>query len=77
MSYLDERVRALSINGVSPTAENVLNSTYPLRSFLYIVGLREPDGSQPDDIHYRAFIGWVQSAEGQAIVARRYSPLPG
>lgn len=77
MSYLDERVRALPINGVSPTAENVLNSTYPLRSFLYVVGLREPDGSQPADIHYRAFIGWVQSAEGQAIVARRYAPLPG
>jgi phosphate transport system substrate-binding protein len=77
MSYLDERVRALPINDVQPTAENVLNSTYPLRSFLYIVGLREPDGSEPDDAHYRAFIGWVQSAEGQAVVARRYAPLPG
>jgi phosphate transport system substrate-binding protein len=76
MSYLDERVRPLPINGVLPTAENVVNNTYPLRSFLYIAGLREPDGSQPDDIHYRAFIGWVQSAEGQAVVARRYAPLP-
>lgn len=77
MSYLDERVRPLPINGVLPTAANVVNNTYPLRAFLYIAGLREPDGSQPDDSHYRAFIGWVQSAEGQAVVARHYAPLPG
>ena len=77
MSYLDERVRPLPINGVLPTAQNVVNNTYPLRIFLYIAGRREPDGSQPDDIHYRAFIGWVQSAEGQAVVARHYAPLPG
>jgi phosphate transport system substrate-binding protein len=76
MSYLDDRVRALPIDGVLPTAENIINNSYPLRSFLYIAGLREPDGSEPDDIHYRAFIGWVQSAEGQAVVARRYAPLP-
>lgn len=77
MGYVDDSVRALAIDGVLPTAENVLNSTYPLRSFLYIVGLRDPDGSEPMDIHYRAFIGWVQSAEGQSVVARRYAPLPG
>jgi phosphate transport system substrate-binding protein len=76
MSFLDDRVRALSIDGVLPTPENVINNSYPLRSFLYIAGLREPDGSEPDDIDYRAFIGWVQSAEGQAVVARRYAPLP-
>lgn len=76
MSYVDNRVRALPIDGVLPSVENVINNSYPLRSFLYIAGLREPDGSQPDDIHYRAFIGWVQSAEGQAVVARRYAPLP-
>lgn len=76
MSYLDERVRPLPINGVLPTARNVVNNTYPLRTFLYIAGLREPDGSQPEDIHYRAFIGWVQSADGQGVVARRYAPLP-
>lgn len=77
MSYLDERVRPLPVDGVLPTAQNVVNNTYPLRTFLYVAGLREPDGSQPDDIHYRAFIGWVQSAAGQAIVARHYAPLPG
>lgn len=77
VGYLDSRVRALAVDGVLPTAENVLNNTYPLRTFLYIVGLREPDGSQPLDIHYRAFIGWVQSAAGQAVVSRRYAPLPG
>lgn len=68
-SYLNDRVRPLPVNGIEPTLANVLNNTYPLRTFLYFVGMSEPQ----DD--YRAFIGWVQSPEGQAVVSRRYAPL--
>jgi phosphate transport system substrate-binding protein len=69
MGYLDSRVRAMSIDGVAPTLDTVYENTYPLRSTLYFVGLEEPQ----DD--YRVFIGWVQSPEGQAVVARHYAPL--
>jgi phosphate transport system substrate-binding protein len=71
----DTFVRPLAIDGVAPTLTNIANNTYPLRSLLYIVGLREPDGSQPGDLDYRAFIGWVQSPQGQEVVSQRYAPL--
>ncbi len=69
MSYLNPGVRPLPIDGVSPTLEHVADNSYPLRSTIFIVGTREPEGD------YRAFIGWVQSPEGQAVVARGYAPL--
>lgn len=69
MSYLDASVRAVKINNIDPTLENVYMNTYPLRATLFIAGLNEPQNE------YRAFIAWVQSLEGQAVVARRYAPL--
>ncbi len=70
MSYLDERVRAITINDVSPTLDEVSSNIYPLRATIYVVGLAEPNDE------YRAFISWIQSPDGQAIVAARYAPLP-
>jgi phosphate transport system substrate-binding protein len=69
MSYLNSSVRALEIDGVLPTHNNIYDNTYPLRSIIYVVGLQEPERD------YRAFIAWVQSQEGQAIVARTHAPL--
>ena len=69
MSYLNDSVRALTIDDVEPTLENVYNNTYPLRSLIYFAGLKEPES------HFRAFIGWVQSPEGQSVVAQHYAPL--
>lgn len=76
-STLNNGVRALTIDGIEPTLANVANNTYPLRSFVYVIGLREPDGSQPLDLDYRAFIAWTQSPDGQAVVGQRYAPLSG
>ncbi len=75
MSYLDDTVRALTLDGAAPTLANVYDNIYPLRSILYIAGQHEPGGTGDLDPHYRAFIGWVQSPEGQALVARGYAPL--
>jgi phosphate transport system substrate-binding protein len=69
ISYLNTFVKAVSINGVAPTQANVSQNLYPLRTTIFFAGPGEPEGV------LRAFIGWVQSPEGQAIVARRYSPL--
>ncbi len=80
MSYLSNqivsgRVRALTLDGAEPTLENVYDNIYPLRSILYVAGQHEPGDSKGLEPHYRAFIGWVQSPEGQALVARDYAPL--
>lgn len=67
--YLDNTVHAVEINGVSPTLDTIANHRYPLRSTIFIMGLSEPQGD------YRLFVGWLQSPDGQAIVAKRYAPL--
>jgi len=71
MSYLNPTVHAVTVDGVTPTLESVFDNSYPLRSTLFIAGVREPEGD------FRAFVGWVQSPEGQAIIARSYAPLVG
>ncbi|MFN8372880.1 MAG: phosphate ABC transporter substrate-binding protein [Anaerolineae bacterium] len=70
ISYLDDRVRALRLDDVEATQANVANNTYPLRSIIYVVGVEEPVTD------YRAFIAWMQSPEGQAVVAQHYAPAP-
>lgn len=62
-------VRAVPIEGVAVSRETLLDDTYPLRVYVYIAGTREPMGD------LRAFIGWVQSPAGQAVVGQRYAPL--
>lgn len=69
LSYASDEVRTLLIGGIAPTLETVADNTYPLRTPLYIIGLKEPQ------TEYRAFIGWVQGPQGQAIIAHRAAPL--
>ncbi len=75
MSSVDERVRALTLDGAAPTLENVYDNIYPLRSIVYIAGQREPSADDEIERHYRAFIAWVQSPDGQALVEQGYAPL--
>lgn len=70
MSYVDDSVKVLSIDGVKPSPTTVYDNTYPLRSSLYVIGLAEPQNV------YRDFIGWIQTPEGQQIVGMHYAPLP-
>jgi phosphate transport system substrate-binding protein len=70
ISYLDDSVKALAIDNITPTLEHIGDNTYPLRSTLFVVGLAEPEA------HYRAFIGWIQSPAGQSVVAQHYAPNP-
>lgn len=69
MSALDASVRALRIENIAPTLENVASSAYPLRALVYFAGLREPQGV------FRHFVGWAQSPEGQLVIGQQYAPL--
>jgi phosphate transport system substrate-binding protein len=69
VGHLDESVRAVPIDGVLPTLDNIAANAYPLRATLFVVGQREPRSD------FRAFIAWVQSPAGQAVVASRYAPM--
>jgi len=58
-------VKALRIDGVAATRNNVLNGDYALfRSFIF-VAMEEPDGS------VMQFIEFIRSPEGQGIMAAR------
>lgn len=69
MSSVGSNVRGLSIDGIEPTAENVLNGSYAvMRPFLITV--QNNDNPLRDD-----FIEYILSAEGQEIVAASYVPM--
>lgn len=69
MSYLDDSIHALAIDGTLPTPDTVYDNLYPLRSTLYVIGTVEPEGD------YYDFIGWIQSPEGQSVVGEQNAPL--
>jgi phosphate transport system substrate-binding protein len=60
--YLDDSVKALAIDGVDATVDNALNGSYPVVRPLNML----TDGD-PDDLE-QAFLDWVFSADGQAMV---------
>ncbi|MEM2875033.1 MAG: phosphate ABC transporter substrate-binding protein [Candidatus Hadarchaeales archaeon] len=63
-------VKALRINGVSPSSQTVQNGTYPIRRYLYMYTLGEPTGLAKD------FIDFVKGPEGQQIVQEKgFVPL--
>lgn len=63
------QINLLTINGIELTQQAVTDNSYPLRSTIYIVGLQEPTEN------YLTFIAWIQSQQGQAVVAQHYAPL--
>ncbi|NTW70619.1 MAG: phosphate ABC transporter substrate-binding protein [Eubacteriaceae bacterium] len=62
-TYIDDTVKALSVEGVAPTVEDVLNKTYPIsRPFVMIY--HEDNLSDAA----KAYIEFLMSADGQQIV---------
>ena len=66
MGYLSPEVKALPVEGVSPTPENVQSGAYPLTRPLYLLTDGEPSGE------VKAFIEFALSPAGQAVVEQRY-----
>lgn len=62
LGYLDNTVKALKINNISATIDNVLAGTYPISRELYMFTKGTATGS------VKEFIEYIQSTEGQAIV---------
>ena len=64
--YIDNEVKALSLEGVAATIDNARNGTYPaVRPLLFLTK------SQPTGL-VKTFIDFCLSDEGQAIVAKDY-----
>jgi len=69
MSYLSPQVKALPIEGVSPTPATVQSGGYPLTRPLYLLTGQEPTGE------VKSFIEFALSPAGQAVVEQRYGRL--
>jgi phosphate transport system substrate-binding protein len=65
VGYLDDTVATVSLEGVSPTLENVRKGDYKIARGLYMNTKGEPDGLT------RLFIDYILSKEGQKIVAEK------
>ena len=61
--YLDESVKALKVGGISPTAANASNGTYPVVRPLNMMTKGAPSAA------VKAWFDYILSADGQAIVA--------
>ena len=69
LGALNDKVKALKVNGVHISKENVLNNSYKVaRPFIYMTK-EEPTGL------IKLFIDFVLSAEGQKIVERDFIPV--
>ncbi len=56
--------KILTIDGIEPTSENVINKTYPISRSLFVVTLGEPKENTVE----KDFIDFLLSKKGQAIV---------
>lgn len=66
----ENNIKVLALDGVLPSLATIEDRTYPLRSTVFIIALKEPQARA------RAFIGWLQTPNGQDALKRRYRPLP-
>lgn len=62
IGYLDETVKAISVNGVPPSEENIIEGRYPISRELYLITNGEPRGEAKN------FIDFILSEDGQEIV---------
>lgn len=62
LGYLDEKVKAVSVDGVFPSGENVKKGEYPLSRKLYLITKGKPTGEA------KKFIDFILSDEGQKLV---------
>ncbi|MCL2443257.1 MAG: phosphate ABC transporter substrate-binding protein [Treponema sp.] len=66
LGSVNDTIKAIAVDGIAPTTENVLNSSYKIaRRFILLTGNNiHPESS--------AFIDWMLSPDGQRIVSRSW-----
>ena len=69
LGSLNGSVKALDIDGVKPSAENVKNGSYKISRPFNIATKGEPTGLAKD------FIAFILSRDGQAVVGKGYIPV--
>lgn len=66
MMASSDGVKSFDISGIQAIPEKTSTQEYPLTTPLYFVSQSEPQGE------LRAFLSWLQSAEGQSFLGEKY-----
>jgi len=66
LGSLNDTVKAVQIDGTSPSTDSVKDGTYPIARPFNIATKGDPDGLAKD------FIDFILSAEGQAVIGKSY-----
>lgn len=69
IAYVNRRVRAVKIDGVTPSRGNALSGAYPYVRYLYFLTNGTPDSQE------QAFINYCLSSAGQRMAAAENLPL--
>jgi len=64
LSQIDERVKAIAIEGVAPSAGSAANGKYVLSAPLYVIAKSEPQGD------LREFMAWLLGDPGQTLLSQ-------
>ncbi len=66
LAQVDDRVKVLNVDNMSPSIENVANGSYKITRPIYITSQFVPTGVTED------FINFIKSKEGQEIISQKY-----
>ncbi|HEY8541055.1 MAG TPA: phosphate ABC transporter substrate-binding protein PstS family protein [Pseudothermotoga sp.] len=79
MGYVTNQVKALKVNGIEPTVENVLKGKYPLSRPLFVFfDLSRFNNVWPEDNVIADYIRFILSPQGQKLVEKAgYIPAYG
>ena len=67
--FAEPKTHAIAIDGIAPDSGTVRAGRYPLSRPLILVAKNPPDENA------KRFIDWVQSPEGQDIIAKKFIPV--
>lgn len=69
LSYLDESVKGLKVDGVTPSSKNIMNGSYKIsRPFLMLTNSEASDQA-------KSYLDFILSKEGQEIVKKKLIPV--
>ena len=72
IGHLDDSIKALILDGMTPSQENAKNGSYKITRLLYMNTKGQPEGL------IKAFIDYIYSPEGDEIIVKAgYSPTGG
>ncbi len=69
-SYINDSMKALKLDGVEPTAENIINGSYPVWSYEHMYTKGEPSGLAKD------FLDYMLSDEVQSQLVEELGYIP-